>query len=109
MRNHAGLRRGELQEAGWQGETGRLESGNWKLETGNWKLEIGNSKLESGVPKLGEGRYTYGADPLGGHSLLRCPAFLGCCPEHQLRDNVAHIEKPQGQTTDLALLPATTA
>jgi hypothetical protein len=25
---------------------------------------------------------------------------------HQLRDNVAHMEKPQGQTTDLPLLPA---
>jgi hypothetical protein len=29
------VRRGELQEAGWQGEVG-----NWKLETGNWKLEL---------------------------------------------------------------------
>jgi hypothetical protein len=64
VRNHAGLRRGERQEAGGQGGIGnwkfeirnsKLETGNWKLENGNWKLEIGNWKLEIENWKLGSG------------------------------------------------------
>jgi len=50
VRNHAGLRRGELQEAGGQGGIGnsKFEIRNSKLEAGNWKLGIENWKLGSG-------------------------------------------------------------
>ena len=40
---------------GHSGQTGSVETGDWRLETGDWRLETGNWRLETGHRRLEAG------------------------------------------------------